>query len=268
MGQQDAPPTDPWSAPGALSTPSAPATPPPFSAPPGPQGSSAPPNTSPSASPGPAQHPGPYGATGQFPAPGPLPPPGQYSAPRRTNGFAVASLVLGIVGCFVVTPVLAIVFGVIARKRIAASGGTQDGKGLATAGIVLGALWIPLLVGVVALGSFDFYVGDVDESEIPTRDEFIAAVAHPDETASLRLDRLPPAVAAEAQAVIETMASCTYDALLEEPRYLIAVYEDPSPDAGFHFVRGVSQKRINEIDDEVFRCQDAMEDRFAEIAGG
>lgn len=65
----------------------------------------------------------------------------------RTNGFAIASLVLGIVWIYWIGSILALIFGYIAKGQIDRSGGDQTGRGLAIAGIVLG--WIG--VGVLAL---------------------------------------------------------------------------------------------------------------------
>jgi predicted acyltransferase len=67
----------------------------------------------------------------------------------KTNGLAIASLVLGCVGfvfCFIPS-ILAIVFGYIAKSQIDQSGGTQQGRGLAIAGIVLG--WVFLGIALV-----------------------------------------------------------------------------------------------------------------------
>jgi hypothetical protein len=69
-------------------------------------------------------------------------------APQRrpgTDGFAIASLVLGIVG----GSVLAIIFGFVARSRIKRSG--AGGKGLALAGILLGFAWLALIGVIVVL---------------------------------------------------------------------------------------------------------------------
>jgi hypothetical protein len=71
-----------------------------------------------------------------------------------TNGWAIASLVLGVLG----GAPLAIVFGLVGRRQIRGSGGRQGGLGLATAGIVLGCVWLGLIAIVVVLagtGSFD-----------------------------------------------------------------------------------------------------------------
>jgi hypothetical protein len=73
--------------------------------------------------------------------------------PLGNNGLATASLILGICGflvCVGVPSILALVFGYIARRQIAQTGGVQPGRGMATAGIVLGWIWIALaVVGIV-----------------------------------------------------------------------------------------------------------------------
>jgi hypothetical protein len=86
-------------------------------------------------------------------APPPIAVPYQPSPARRTNGFAVASLVLGIVSFFCVgflfpVPLLAVIFGHLALERIARSGGALGGRGLAIAGAILG--WIFLVPPVIA----------------------------------------------------------------------------------------------------------------------
>jgi hypothetical protein len=84
--------------------------------------------------------------------------PSGYGAAPSTNGFAVASLVLGIVGiACCVGWILALVFGSMARNQIDQSYGRQTGRGLATAGIVLGwvsgGLTIAYLIVMTATGS-------------------------------------------------------------------------------------------------------------------
>ena len=73
--------------------------------------------------------------------------------PATTNGFAIAAMVLGIVGFVVcgVGAVLALVFGYKARREIDESGGQQKGRGMAVAGIVLGWVWVGLLVVIVLI---------------------------------------------------------------------------------------------------------------------
>ena len=101
--------------------------------------------------PGP-QVPPPYGQPyGQQPYPQQPYPPQPYGygypPPRRTNGLAIASMVLGIVWLYWIGSVLALVFGYIARKQIRERG--ESGDGMAIAGIVLG--WVG--VGIVGLGA-------------------------------------------------------------------------------------------------------------------
>jgi hypothetical protein len=80
--------------------------------------------------------------------------------PGANNGMAIAALCCGIGGFLCIIPaVLGIVFGVIAKNQIRESGGMQRGDGMATAGIVLGIVWIALTVLLLAVGGVDF---DID----------------------------------------------------------------------------------------------------------
>ena len=76
----------------------------------------------------------------------PYPYPYPYAPPQRTNGMAIASMVLGILWLYWIGSILALVFGYVARKQIRERG--EAGGGMATAGIVLG--WIG--VGILAFG--------------------------------------------------------------------------------------------------------------------
>lgn len=70
-----------------------------------------------------------------------------FIASGPTNdAFAITSLVCGLVGCSLVTAVVAIVFGFLAKSRIKKSNGAIKGNGMATWGIVLGIVWITLIV--------------------------------------------------------------------------------------------------------------------------
>jgi hypothetical protein len=62
---------------------------------------------------------------------------------RGTCGYAIASLILGILGILTITAVLSIIFGIIALVRIRRV--PQKGKGLAIAGIVLSCIWLALV---------------------------------------------------------------------------------------------------------------------------
>ncbi|MFL5798900.1 MAG: DUF4190 domain-containing protein [Actinomycetota bacterium] len=81
-------------------------------------------------------------------------PPAYYlPQQQRTNGLAVASLVLGIVGVLVallaIPEILALIFGLVALGQIRRSSGTLGGRGLAIAGVSLGGVGIALFVIVV-----------------------------------------------------------------------------------------------------------------------
>jgi len=79
--------------------------------------------------------------------------PDYFTPPPRTSGLAVTSLVLGILSlpllCFwplsIPSATLAILFGVLARKRVAQEG--LEGEGMATAGVVCGSV----TVGIFAM---------------------------------------------------------------------------------------------------------------------
>lgn len=103
--------------------------------------------------------PSPYGSPGGYGAPPPYSydPYQAYGAnPRETNGLAVASLVTSIAGvilgiplaifCFVgwLIPVTAAVMGAVALNQIKRTG--QEGRGLAIAGVVVGAGTAALLL--------------------------------------------------------------------------------------------------------------------------
>ncbi len=66
--------------------------------------------------------------------------------PQRTNGMAIASLVLGILWLYWVGSILALIFGYSAKSQIDRSGGAEGGRGLAVAGIVLGWVGVGTLV--------------------------------------------------------------------------------------------------------------------------
>ena len=105
---------------------------------------------------------------GAPPLPPGMPPGGGYGPPpvapygyspyaqnaQGTNGLAIASLVLGIVWVYWIGSILAIIFGFVATSQIKQR--NQAGKGMATAGLVLGFIGLGTLVLVIliaALGS-------------------------------------------------------------------------------------------------------------------
>ena len=80
-----------------------------------------------------------------------------YGAPMgmvpKTNGLAIASLVTSLV-CF---GFVGLILGIVASNQIKNSNGTQTGQGMATAGIIIGA--ISTLFGFWLLTSPDFWYG-------------------------------------------------------------------------------------------------------------
>jgi hypothetical protein len=84
----------------------------------------------------------------------------QQYQPQTTPGSATAALILGICAllvCPIICAPLALVYGNKARNEIDGSGGRLGGRGMATAGIVLGwigvawaVLWIIYIIVVVA----------------------------------------------------------------------------------------------------------------------
>lgn len=102
------------------------------------------------------------------PTPAPAPPPAAPTPPPappsygqqttgygtqtgpKTNGLAIASLVLGIAGLVFyacgVGSILALVFGYMARGQIDRDPQNQGGRGMAIAGIIMGWIGIAILV--------------------------------------------------------------------------------------------------------------------------
>lgn len=116
---------------------------------------------------------------GDYPPPGPpgpgYPPPGAgYPPPQPpaagTNTLAIASLVASLLGWLCgIGPILGVIFGFIALNQIKKTG--QGGRGLALAGIIIGA--VAIVLGII----YGIIVG-------------IAAVNHPD----VQTSTAPPAV--------------------------------------------------------------------------
>jgi hypothetical protein len=74
------------------------------------------------------------------------------AGPQSVNPFAIASLVLGLVGVPIAGSILAIVFGVVARRQIRETPGGRGGNAMATWGIVLGCLGLlGAIIGAVIL---------------------------------------------------------------------------------------------------------------------
>ena len=84
-------------------------------------------------------------------------------AQLRTNGFAVASMVLGIVGIvlfclYAIPPLLATIFGGVALKQFKEHPNTFSGRGMAVAGLVLGIIGMALFVLLLVAGNTRFNI--------------------------------------------------------------------------------------------------------------
>lgn len=73
---------------------------------------------------------------------------------RTTNGLAVAALVLGILWLAGLGALLALIFGLIALSQIRTQPEHYSGKGMAIAGVVLGAVGIVVPAILIALAAF------------------------------------------------------------------------------------------------------------------
>src|SRR5207253_10798598 len=108
--------------------------------------------------------PGPgYGPPGGYvpPPPGMYMPPGAGYAGQRTDGLAIAALVIGIVSivcsivCLgIVLGPTAAIMGFISRQRIATSGGAIGGGTLALVGLILGIFGFVACLAVFLLSAF------------------------------------------------------------------------------------------------------------------
>ncbi|WP_412745378.1 DUF4190 domain-containing protein [Krasilnikovia sp. MM14-A1004] len=96
----------------------------------------------------PGYPPPPYGGMPAGPYPGLAAPP-----PAGTNGFAIASLILGLLGGVL----LSVIFGIVALGQIRRRG--QGGRGLAIGGLVASGCWVLLIAAGVTLA---IVFGDTD----------------------------------------------------------------------------------------------------------
>jgi hypothetical protein len=109
--------------------------------------------------------PGPYPPAPAFPGQAPgggyqsPPVPGYWSQPpapgfvpvTRTNGLAIASLVLGILWLFWLGSLVGLILGLVALKQI--KDRNQGGRGIAIAGVVLSVLWLVGFVVAIIVGA-------------------------------------------------------------------------------------------------------------------
>ena len=93
-----------------------------------------------------------YAASQPYSAPPQQTPPGGYGVPYQqtpppsgTNGFAIASLVFGVMGGVL----LGYIFGFVALSQIKKR--NQNGRGMAIAGLVLSTLWSLVICAVIGI---------------------------------------------------------------------------------------------------------------------
>jgi competence protein ComGC len=79
------------------------------------------------------------------------------AAPKKPNGLALASLILGILsllacGVGIIFSIPGVICGILGIKRVKNSAGTQTGQGLAVAGLVMSAVSLVMLpvIGLTA----------------------------------------------------------------------------------------------------------------------
>ena len=127
------------------------------------------------------------------------PPQNSDNRPNQppTNGLAIASLVLGVTGWIVILvgPLLAIIFGHIARSQIKHTG--QKGSGLALAGLILGYIQLFIIsVGIISAIALPAYLDyttraqmvDADSYLVQARDQLGKRIAEqPDNIASINI---------------------------------------------------------------------------------
>ncbi|HEX9959876.1 MAG TPA: DUF4190 domain-containing protein [Pyrinomonadaceae bacterium] len=73
-----------------------------------------------------------------------------YQSGKQKSGLAIASLALGIIGCFITSPI-GLILGIVAMVKANRRPNEYGGKGLAIAGIVLNGLGLLFLPVVVAI---------------------------------------------------------------------------------------------------------------------
>jgi hypothetical protein len=79
---------------------------------------------------------------------------GYPAAAVKTNGLAIASLILSILSLVGIGSIVGIILGFVSRTQIRQSHGTQRGAGMGLAGIIVGFVTLTLVVVAVAIPTF------------------------------------------------------------------------------------------------------------------
>ena len=95
----------------------------------------------------------------------------------QASGFAIASLVLGILWLYWIGSILALVFGYLARGEIRRDPQRVGGRGMAMAGIVLG--WVGVATLVAAVSFFIWTFRQNSDRPAPTQTDTTAASVFP-----------------------------------------------------------------------------------------
>jgi Domain of unknown function (DUF4190) len=86
-----------------------------------------------------------------------------------TSGMAIASLVLGLLWMYWIGSILALVFGYAARREIRRDPERIEGRGMATAGIVLGWVGVGVLAVTIALVVYFWKTGSNEPNLYETK---------------------------------------------------------------------------------------------------
>jgi hypothetical protein len=80
----------------------------------------------------------------------------QDAATPKTSRLAIASLAVGVLGLLLppLGAVLALTLGLVAIRKVSNSDGTQTGKGLAIAGVLMGLLLVVLSIYLISRGVY------------------------------------------------------------------------------------------------------------------
>jgi hypothetical protein len=81
-------------------------------------------------------------------------PPGASVPYLRTSGLAIASMVLGILWIYWIGSIVALILGYLALREIRQSPHAFQGKGMATAGIILGWVGVATLLLAIVIGLY------------------------------------------------------------------------------------------------------------------